>query len=48
MKENFDRNMNGPRNIDAGKIKNEYDAFRIYFDEEIYKQIILFTKERYS
>ena len=37
MKENFDRGINGPRNIDAGKIRNEYDAFRLYFDEDIYK-----------
>lgn len=47
MKKNFDKVDSGPRCIDKNKIKSEYDAFRLFFDNEIYNTIIKHTRERY-
>ncbi|CAK81814.1 unnamed protein product (macronuclear) [Paramecium tetraurelia] len=48
MRQVFDKSASGPRSIDKSKIKSEYDAFRLFFDNDIYNTIIKHTRERYQ
>jgi hypothetical protein len=47
MKEPFTSNS-GPMNIESKTINNEYDAFRLFFDEEIYGMIIKHSLDKNS
>ena len=45
MKEPF-RSQYGPSNIENKVINDEYDAFKLFFDDEIYDTIIKYTLEK--
>jgi hypothetical protein len=45
MKEPFKQRF-GPKNLENFTITNEYDAFRLFFDDEIYTTIIKYTLEK--
>jgi hypothetical protein len=36
----------GPINLEDLEINNEYDAFKLFFDKEIYELIIKYTQEK--
>jgi hypothetical protein len=36
----------GPINLDNNEINDEYDAFKLFFDNEIYETIIKYTLEK--
>jgi hypothetical protein len=38
----------GPTNVEAAKVRNEYEAFKLFFDNEIYAMILEHTQEKFK
>jgi hypothetical protein len=45
MREPF-KSHQGPINLENKEINDEYDAFKLFFDQEIYETIIKYTLEK--